>query len=191
MNVILNGEKQVVSAVFGSPRAVMAAGIPLSRPVCQVQAREKFDLVFAAVGGAPKDINFYQSQKALTHASQFTRDGGMIVLAAACPEGTGSRSYEEFMHGLDSPEAVFAKFRTEGFQVGPHKAFQVARIAARLRIVLVSEMPAALVQRLLMTPAATLSVAVEQAAAYFTPTPLSSLRIAVLPRATNTILSAA
>ena len=62
--------------------------------------RPAYDLVIASVGGAPKDINFYQSQKALTHASLFTRDGGVIILAAECPEGSGSRAYEEFMQDV-------------------------------------------------------------------------------------------
>ncbi len=35
LNAILNGEKKIVRAVSGSPRAVMKAGIPLSREICQ------------------------------------------------------------------------------------------------------------------------------------------------------------
>lgn len=187
LNVVLNSDKEIVAAVFGRPRAVMEAGIPLSAPVCQVQAGGVYDLVLASVGGAPKDINFYQSQKALTHAAQFTREGGMIILAAACPEGSGSLGYEAYMQGLTTPQAVIERFRADGFQVGPHKAYQVARIASRQRIVLISDMPATLVENLLMTPAQDMDHALRIAAGYFSPTPLTGLRIAALPRATNTI----
>ncbi len=202
LNAILNGEKKIVRAVSGAPRAVMQAGIPISREVCQVAvavervaAGEKedqrhdhaYDLVIASVGGAPKDINFYQSQKALTHASLFTRDGGIIILAAECPEGSGSRGYEEFMEGVSSAQEVFEKFRRVGFRVGPHKAFQVARDAARVRIILVSSMPASQVSGLLMTPAASLDDAFAMALQRLSPTLPAELKIAVLPRATNTI----
>jgi nickel-dependent lactate racemase len=189
LNAILNGDKKIVRAVSGSPRAVAKAGIPLSQDICQVKVSGgKYDLVLASVGGAPKDINLYQSQKALTHASLFTRDGGTIILVAECPEGSGSRLYEEFMEGVETPQAVFEKFRTLGFRVGPHKAFQIARDAARVQIILVSEMPAEKVSRLLITPAATLSAALDLAAARLSPRGLlQDLRIAVLPRATNTI----
>jgi nickel-dependent lactate racemase len=139
------------------------------------------------VGGAPKDINFYQSQKALTHASLFTRDGGVIILAAECPEGSGSRSYEEFMEGISAPQAVFEKFRQVGFRVGPHKAFQVARDAARVTIILVSSIPDNLVSRLLMTPAANLDQAFILATQILSPTPNGQMKIAILPRATNTV----
>jgi nickel-dependent lactate racemase len=188
LNVILNGDKKIVSAVSGSPRAVMSAGIPMSQGVCQTSVSgERYDLVIASVGGAPKDINFYQSQKALTHASLFTRDGGVILLAAACPEGSGSQSYEQFMVGLSSPLEVFKKFQEVGFKVGPHKAFQVARDAARVRIVLLSQIPADLVSRLLMTPAGTPQEAYQEALGLLGASSHDHLRVAVLPRATNTV----
>jgi nickel-dependent lactate racemase len=205
VNAILNSEKKIVEVISGGPRAVMHDGIPISRRICQVQSPpgrliagsnrhgqdSRYDLVIASVGGAPKDINFYQSQKALTHASLYTRDGGVIILVAECPEGPGSSAYVEFMRDVESIEAVFAKFRAVGFRVGPHKAFQVARDAARVHIILVSSMPAAQVRSLLMTPAASLDEAVAMAlegltqpGAALNATPL---RAAVLPRATNTV----
>ncbi len=193
LNAVLNGEKKVVRAVWGHPRAVMQAGIPISQEICQVKmpqaegAAKRYDLVIASVGGAPKDINFYQSQKALTHASLFTRDGGVIILAAECPEGSGSQSYETFMEDIHQVEEVFAKFRQLGFRVGPHKAFQVARDAARVRIILMSSIPAEKVRRLLMMPASSLQNAFDQARQHLTASPENPLRIALLPRATNTI----
>ena len=189
LNAILNGEKHIVSAVSGSPRAVMQAGVPLSRAVCQVSLPHAggYDLVVASVGGAPKDINFYQSQKALTHAALLVRAQGAIILAAECPEGSGSQSYEDYMEGLLTPGDVLDKFARTGFQVGPHKAFQVAQIASRARIYLVSSMDESLTARLLMTPVPTLDRAFELAVSYLAPAGQSSLRIAILPRATNTI----
>lgn len=188
LNAILNGEKRIVRAVSGNPRAVMQAGIPISQEICQVKTSgARYDLVIASVGGAPKDINFYQSQKALTHASLFTRDGGVIILAAECPEGPGSQGYEDFMLGVRSPEEVFSKFQKLGFRVGPHKAFQVARDAARVHIILVSQIPAEKVSGLLMVPAGNLDKAYKAAVELLSPVPEQSLRVAVLPRATNTI----
>jgi lactate racemase len=187
LNATLNGEKKIVNAVSGSPRTVMQAGIPLSQKICQTIADKQYDLVIASAGGAPKDINFYQAQKALTHASLFTRDGGVIILTAACPEGSGSSSYELFMQDVTSPAEVFEKFRRQGFQVGPHKSFQVARDAARVNIILLSEIDPRLVSRLLMTPAASPREALSLALDRLIPAPGRPLRIAVLPRATNTI----
>lgn len=187
LNAILNGDKKIVQVVAGSPRQVMRAGIPISQSYCQIPNKGEYDLVIASVGGAPKDINFYQSQKALSHASLFTRDGGVIVLVAACPEGSGSASFETFMTGLKTPQAVFEKFTREGFRVGPHKAFQVARDAARIHIILISEIPGEKVQDLLMTPASTMQEGILEALRRLAPNKVADLTAAILPRATNTI----
>ena len=92
LNAILNEKKKIMHVVAGEPAAVMEIGIPLSRKVCQVAIAAPFNLVIASPGGHPKDINVYQTQKALAHANLITRDGGMVILAAACPEGSGSAS---------------------------------------------------------------------------------------------------
>jgi len=183
LNAVLNGDKKIVSAYAGDPVAVMQAGIPDARKICQTTIRHRYDVVIAAVGGHPKDINFYQSQKALTHAALLTRDGGTIILAAACPEGSGSQPYESFMQGIHTFPEVFDKFTREGFRVGPHKAFQVAREGVRIKIILVSEMESGAVSRLLLTPANNLHDALAKVQGGLSP----AKQIAVMPRATNTI----
>jgi nickel-dependent lactate racemase len=135
----------------------MEVGIPLVRQIYEVPVDQPCDLVVVAPGGAPKDLNLYQAQKALAHASRVTKAAGAIILVAACPEGIGSRGYERWMleGDVQSYDDVFAKFEREGFSVGPHKAVLIARDADRLQgIWLVSELAFDLVRRLLLTPTA-------------------------------------
>jgi nickel-dependent lactate racemase len=183
LNAILNGEKQIVHAIAGDPRGVMEAGIPLSREIHQVAVAAPFDLVIASPGGHPKDINLYQSQKALAHASLVTRDGGTVIVAAACPEGSGSRSYEAWMEGVHSYQEVFRRFESEAFRVGPHKAYQIARDAARVRVFLISAMPPDLVQALLLTPVTSIPEALVTALADMG----TGVRVGIMPRASSTI----
>jgi nickel-dependent lactate racemase len=152
LNAILNEAKEILDVVAGEPGAVMQKGISLVRKLYQVEVSAPFDLMIVSPGGHPKDINLYQAQKGLAHAALVTKDGGTIVLIAACPEGTGSQSYERWMEGVTSYQAVFERFQREGFRIGPHKAYQIARDAARVRVLLVSQMSSNLVRRLLLTP---------------------------------------
>jgi len=183
LNAVLNGRKQIVHAIAGKPRAVMETAIPLSRQVSQVSVAAPSDLVIASAGGHPKDLNLYQAQKALAHAALITHDGGTLLVVAACPEGAGSREYESWMEDVSSYNEVFAKFRREGFRVGPHKAFQIARDAARVQTFLVSEMAPALVRRLLLTPAASIAAALE----LVLPSLPRDARVSIMPRASSTI----
>ncbi|MGD8243769.1 MAG: nickel-dependent lactate racemase [Anaerolineae bacterium] len=200
LNAILNGEKEIVQAIAGAPSSVMETGISLSREIHQVQAAAddvvapfdrlragSFDLVIASPGGHPKDINLYQSQKALAHASLVTRDGGTVILAAACPEGSGSRSYEAWMDGVHSYEEVFTRFQREDFRVGPHKAYQIARDASRVRVFLISSMPPDLVRALLLIPMASIQDALAVALADLS----TGAGVGIMPQASSTIPRAA
>jgi nickel-dependent lactate racemase len=183
LNVVMNADRRIVRAFSGSPLQVMKAGIPAARKICQTSVCGRYDFVIASAGGHPKDINLYQAQKALTHASLLTVDGGVVILVAACPEGSGSKGYEDFMRGIARQEDVFDKFKQQGFSVGPHKAIQIARDAIRIKIILVSDMPTELVQKLCLKPAESLKDAIAAAIKILPRDP----RIAVLPKATTTI----
>lgn len=184
LNAVLNESKQIVRVLAGQPETVMRQGIPLVLQIYQVRVAAPFDLLIASPGGHPKDINLYQAQKALAHAARVTREGGTVILVAACPEGTGSRSYEDWVTGMASHQAVLERFQREGFRIGPHKAFQIARDAAPRRLLMVTQMPPELLQRLLLTSCASLEAALATALqGGFTP----ASRIGVMPWANATI----
>ncbi len=165
LNAILNSDKQIIGAFAGDPVAVMRAGIPAARALCQLSVAAPFDLMIASPGGHPKDINIYQAQKGLAHAAAVTKDGGVMLLCAACPEGSGNQDYENWMMNppMRSHEAVLKRFEGEGFQVGRHKAFQVSRDAARVHTMLVSDLDAAFARALLFHPQPDLQTAIDAA----------------------------
>ena len=185
VNALLNGEKQIVRAFAGDPFAVMRAGIAEARALYQAPVDAPFDLMIASPGGHPKDINIYQAQKGLAHAAAVSKSGGVLILCAACPEGSGSSDYEAWMMNppMRSHEAVFERFEREGFRVGRHKAFQVSRDAARLRAMLVSELDDEFVRALLLHPQPDLQTAIEQARERLP----RDARIGVMPAANATM----
>lgn len=161
LNVILNANRQIITALFGTPRSVMEKGISISNDLWTVPVSSAYDLVIASAGGHPKDINLYQAQKAITHAALFARPNGVIVLVAACPEGIGSNKAVEFLEQISTPEEAVTRFKQMEFQIGPHKAFQIALQAKRNRIILVSAMPDNLVKKFFLIPAKSLEQALE------------------------------
>jgi nickel-dependent lactate racemase len=185
LNAILNEHKQIVHALAGDPVAVMRTGIPLARTICQVETPAPYDLLIVSPGGHPKDINLYQAQKALGHATLVMKPGGTVILLAACPDGTGSRGYDEFMSDprMTSYEAVLARYRQEGYRLGPHKAWQIARDASRIRLLTVTEMPHDQARRLLLNPVANLDEALAAARLHLPPHP----HVGVMPIANATI----
>lgn len=185
LGTILDENKRILKVFFGEPGAVMKAAIPAVQKSFGRRVPEPYDLVIASPGGAPKDINLYQAQKGLTHAARITRDKGWVLLLAACPEGSGSAAYEAFIQAADSHQAVIEQFDSGFFQVGPHKAYQIAREAVRINLVLVSEIPPETVKTWRLTPSSPelLQPLIEWIAARLP----EGARAAVLPAAARTM----
>lgn len=152
LNAILNTKSEIVRVFWGDPVDVMINGVELSTKICQVEVPHRYDAVVVSAGGYPKDINLYQAQKALTNAAEITRDGGDVYLIADCPEGAGNPLFVKFMDEVHTPKESYTKFINEGFSVGPHKAFLISKIAARVNIHLLSNLDPDLVKRLLFNP---------------------------------------
>ena len=183
LNGVVNQENELVQAFAGEPRAVMEAGIPVCRQVWQMPVDRRFDLTIASPGGHPKDGCLYQAQKGLMRATMVTYPGGTVILAAECKEGIGSIDYERWLEGMHSHEEVLARLEREGIRVGPHKAWQIARDAARVQVILVSEMDQNLVRRLLLTPATSLDEAISIVARDLA----QGAQVGIVPRAASTI----
>jgi nickel-dependent lactate racemase len=186
LNVVINDEKEVIAAYSGNPVEVMLMGIDFIRKKVQLDLHNTagtFDLVIASPGGYPKDINFYQAQKAITHACLFSKQGGVIILAAQCRYGMGSRKFEQFLATKGSFPEVIASFSSMPFEIGPHKAFQLAKQAVNHRIILVSDIPVDQIKKMHLLSAKTLKQAVEFAKDFLPANP----KIAVLPYATHTM----
>lgn len=183
VNAILNSKKEIIRVITGNPGAVMVSGIQFSRKINQVKVKERYALVIVAPGGYPKDINFYQSQKALTHAGLITKIGGDILLIAECIEGVGSADYENFMQSVTSHADVMATFTKNKFAVGPHKAYLVSRDGLTKNIHLYSCMPETKVRQLLLDPVQDLQTFIEH---FLSNIPQNS-RIAILPNGSTTI----
>jgi lactate racemase len=183
LNVIMNTKREIVHALFGSPRAVMKKGVDLCRDVYQTSVAHPYDMVIASVGGYPKDINFYQAQKAMTHSALIVKPGGTVILCAECREGSGSAGYEAIMESsADYPQAM-QRFLSQPFQIGPHKAYQVAKLLEKIDFYLVSSLSPALSKMLNLKSYSNLQGVFEQLKLQI---PLQAA-IAILPNAINTI----
>jgi nickel-dependent lactate racemase len=68
--------------------------------------KEKADVVIVSQAGAPKDLNLYQTQKALDNAKHAVKDGGIVILIGSCKEGFGNAVFEEWMCRYQDPQAM-------------------------------------------------------------------------------------
>ena len=115
------------------------------------EIEKQADIVIVSQGGAPKDLNLYQTQKALDNSKHAVKDGGIIILIGSCGEGYGERTFEDWMLHSESPEDLVSKIRKK-FILGGHKAAAIGMVLQRADIYLVSHMDPTLVEKSFMKP---------------------------------------
>jgi nickel-dependent lactate racemase len=170
VNVVLNEENQFVKVLAGHYREAHAAGRALVDEMYGVEIDGPADLVIASPGGYPRDINLYQSQKAMENAAYAVRQGGMVILTAACPDGHGSDHYFQHVTQFSSAAEAMASVR-QNFGIGPHKTYLVGKLVTKAETVLVSEIPEDQVRKMLLTPAKSLAEALDYAYSKLGPSP--------------------
>lgn len=162
LNVVLDEHKKIVKAVAGDLTKAHREGVKFLDSLYQKKIAKEADIVIASQGGAPKDLNLYQTQKALNNAKAAVRQGGVIILVGSCKEGLGEGCFEEWMLKAEEPEDLIRWIRQE-FKLGGHKAAAIALTMQKADIYLVSDMEPDFVRSIFMTPFETVQDAFDAA----------------------------
>ena len=123
---------------------------------------QREDIVIVSQGGAPKDLNLYQTQKALDNAKHAVKKGGVVILVGSCKEGLGERVFEEWMTTSPSPESMIERIGRD-FQLGGHKAAAIAMVLQNADIYLVSDLEPDFVSSIFLKPYASVQEALDAA----------------------------
>ena len=182
VNVVLDETNRLLKAFCGDPLEVEKVGSEFCRTVYEIAVSQEYDVVIASPGGYPKDLNLYQAQKGLAHATPIVRKGGDIVLLAECPDGHGEEVFYETMKRFSGPAEIVEKFPREPFKMGAHKAFLWARSLIKAEVHMCSVMEENLSRVFMVTPAKTMEEIFARLKKKF-PTPPT---IALMPKANST-----
>ncbi|MGE5405793.1 MAG: nickel-dependent lactate racemase [Candidatus Saccharibacteria bacterium] len=178
LNVVTDDDKNIIGVVAGDVIQAWEAGVEMCRQASVCQIKERADIVIAGCGGYPKDINVYQSQKALDAAAPAIKDGGVIILVAHCEEGLGEDVFERWVQEASSIQDIKDRFDRK-FELGGHKAYAIGRLCERVEIAMVSAMEPELVKKTFMKPFNT----VEDALTYAKNKMGADARIYIMPQA--------
>ena len=162
LNVVLDEHKKIVRAVAGDSVKAHREGCAFLDTLYQVKIPKRADIVIVSQGGAPKDLNLYQTQKALDNSKHAIADGGIIILVGSCKEGLGEKTFEQWLTEAKKPQDLIDRVKAD-FKLGGHKAAAIAMVMARAKIFLVSDMEPDFVRSLFMEPYATVQEAFDAA----------------------------
>jgi nickel-dependent lactate racemase len=159
LNVIVGPHGRYLDAVAGNLIEAHRVGCRLARDYFLIPCPHKASLVVGSVGGYPRDIEMYQSIKALGNCAVIAAQGGTIILLSQCAQGIGSDEWLDWMQ-LDDRRAIIQKL-SRAFSFAGFVALKTLTITSTHRVILVSSLLPEAVRQLHMEPAGSLEEALE------------------------------
>ncbi len=160
LNTVLSPQKQILGVFCGDLEEAHLAACELVRQQFQVRLEEPAELAIISCGGEPKDINFIQAQKALDYGCRAVREGGTIILLAACRDGFGHPTFFDWFQYQDLAE--FEQALRQNYQINGQTAHSVLSKAQRFRVILISEFSAEQTATMGMEKATDLQAAIKR-----------------------------
>ena len=111
VNVVVNEAHEVVAAFAGDPIEAHHAGCAYLARYCEVEQKQKADIVITSNGGAPLDQNAYQAVKGLTTAADAAADGAALIICAECADGIGGDSFYKALSECAGPTELLEEIR--------------------------------------------------------------------------------
>ena len=160
-NVVINAQHQVVGAFAGDCEQAHIAGTEFLKGLCQCP-KALADIVITSNNGYPLDQNIYQAVKGMTSGEATCKEGGVIIMVAACNDGHGGESFMKTMTQDLSPAEILARIQATPKKDTVPDQWEsqiLARILSKFQVVLVSQCDPDLVKAMKMVPTQNLSQA--------------------------------
>jgi nickel-dependent lactate racemase len=186
LNVTLNAQRQITGVFAGDVIAAHAAGCACVKENAMAGVDEPYDIVITTNSGYPLDQNLYQSVKGMSAAAQIVRQGGAIIMAAACEDGLPNHGgYAALLARAGSPQAILDLIAQPGFS--EHDQWQVqvqAQIQLQAQVFVYADgLSADQISEALFTPCPSIEQTVTQLCAQYGP----NARICAIPEGPQTI----
>ena len=187
VDVAINRARRVTAVFAGPlPEAHDAACAHVGSSAVR-QVESPFDLVVSTNGGYPLDRNLYQAVKGMAAAERIVRDGGIVVMAAACEDGVPAHgAFARLLHEARLPADLAGA--SGGAELDRWQAQVLGRVLARADVYLHCDgLDRATVEDALLRAAPDLDGAVATALQRLGP----GARVAVLPEGPLTVAGVA
>lgn len=145
LNVIVNEENRISGAVAGHYLEAFEEGKRMLDKAERVQIDRLADFALVSAGGFPKDIDFYQSTKALSSAREAVKKGGVILLMCQCEEGVGHPEVSELLIQFHSHADRENEMR-RAFTVSKFAGFLASQMAEDYHVYCVTDLEPSILQ---------------------------------------------
>jgi nickel-dependent lactate racemase len=190
LNVVLDDNKQVLRVTAGDPDIAFKDLVDFAKSVYEVPIYKQYDIAIGGVG-FPKDANIYQASRAPSYLffapTPVVHSSGYFIIPARCEEGAGAgvgeQRFFKAMRDAADIQSILDDARRNGYPPGQQRAFVMAKVLEKAKVVIVGSECPDLVADCKMIPAATMQDALKLAASDLGP----SCSVLIVPHALLTL----
>jgi nickel-dependent lactate racemase len=151
IQLVLDQNERPVSVWCGSLEGTFREAVALVDEIYRVKVPREFDIIVASLGGFPRDIDLYQTQKVINMTKRGLKPGGKMLLFSKCEGGLGPPDFRDWLEKGPTEEEVEALTR-EQFTMGLHKLHLFIEGIRGKHVYLHSELPDDSVKRTFLQP---------------------------------------
>ena len=135
LNVAIDKERRITGVFAGDMVESHRIGAEFVEKQAKVTLPAPADAVVVSSAGYPLDSTFYQAVKGLLTAVEIVKQGGSILLVAACSEGIGSKPFTDLIFKTDDLTAfVQGLYNPANFVIDQWQLEELAKVARKADI---------------------------------------------------------
>jgi nickel-dependent lactate racemase len=135
LNVAIDKDRQITGVFAGDMVESHRVGAQFVEKHARVTLPTAADAVVVSSAGYPLDATFYQAVKGLLTAVEIVKQGGSILLVAACSEGIGSKPFTDLIFKTDDLTAfVQGLYNPANFVIDQWQLEELAKVARKADI---------------------------------------------------------
>lgn len=140
LNVAIDKARRITGVFAGDMVASHLNGAKFVENQAKATLPESVDAVIVSSAGHPLDTTFYQAIKGLLAAVEIVKEGGSILLVAACSEGIGSGPFTDLVLKTEDLQAfVKGLYNPANFVIDQWQLEELAKVARKADIYFYSE----------------------------------------------------
>ncbi len=184
-NAVVNSNHEIIGMFAGDVEKAHLAGCKFLTGLCESRV-EPADIVITTNNGYPLDQNLYQAVKGMCTAEAACKDGGTIIICAACEDGLGGDGFAECFMNEKSPQQILEeieKVEKKDTIADQWQSQIYARILSKHRIIAITEIDDEKIRAMKLIPAHNLDEALSLAGYD------GSQKITVIPEGISAIIA--
>ena len=135
LNVAIDKQRRITGIFAGDMVESHLVGAAFVEKQAKVTLPAPADAVVVSSAGYPLDSTFYQAIKGLLTAVEVVKQGGSILLVAACSEGIGSKPFTDLIFKTDDLTAfVQGLYNPANFVIDQWQLEELAKVARKADI---------------------------------------------------------